>query len=620
MENAQAADGPALSLQALLHLSSLTVADEGTPEKPAKVVKDSAQEQANNVFQRIMLNNIPDKPRQALFPGLAPLTPEEKAVSDKNAAFYKEGSIAYVSQYLASAQEVDADTKSHINNDRVKLFWDAVGSFGAPDPNKDPVKQYGWDRNSEAFKNIQGAFVNQNLDTYKIGYKQGVPAFRPYLDDPKKWHDELAAYLSDGKFLARWAYRNSVPGYTDGHRQVYEWQTQLSILQREAEARGLTVQRQTQDVANSLTTAILLPKFDEVNWTDDMKQQYELQVKSIMAYSDKELEEIKKRNAEEYARIMAIKVGVQVHGTVDHFVMAADQALRGIEKIYLDKWNKSLTAGDLLQIQEKYRDAFIVAGENVQSEQFIQIVGEGYVKEVAESLSPHASKWKTWAAKAKEWGSSIKAAAKPLLYAAGVGVVIYALCGGVMPLTPVEIVSLTGIAIALSIQTLSSFAVTQLGAWVSKKILNPTAVGTILGQWFTQKGVSVVDKSSKLAKIFTPSSAEFLVKRLGPLMALVAVGTSIYNLVQAINHGTTSDIVYNSIFLGLAIIETAVVAIGLFASHTAIAAFCGPIGIAVAAIGFIVAIISLFVHDKPVAPNPAKDFVNGVCKDAGFFK
>ena len=88
-------------------------------------------------------------------------------------------------------------------------------------------------------------------------------------------HDQLSAYLIDQKFLARWSAQNATPGYTDGHRQLYEWQTQLTCLENAATSLNLKVNTDSQTVISQLATAILLPSFESVNWTDEMKQEFE---------------------------------------------------------------------------------------------------------------------------------------------------------------------------------------------------------------------------------------------------------------------------------------------------------------------------------------------------------
>ena len=45
-----------------------------------------------------------------------------------------------------------------------------MGSLdGAPLLGADPVVQFGWDRKSQSFKDIQSAYAQQNMDTYKLG-------------------------------------------------------------------------------------------------------------------------------------------------------------------------------------------------------------------------------------------------------------------------------------------------------------------------------------------------------------------------------------------------------------------------------------------------------------------
>ena len=69
---------------------------------------------------------------------------------------------------------------------------------------------------------------------------------------------------------------NSTTGYTDGYRQLYEWQTQLSCLEDRVKARGQQVNLRTDDVLARLSSAILVPSFNSVNWTDKMKQTFTL--------------------------------------------------------------------------------------------------------------------------------------------------------------------------------------------------------------------------------------------------------------------------------------------------------------------------------------------------------
>ena len=102
--------------------------------------------------------------------------------------------------------------------------------------------------------------------------------------------------MTTPEFLARWATQNATAGYTDGHRQLYEWQTQLTCLQSAATALGLQTAQDTQSVISQLAAAMLVPSFDSVNWTDEMKQDFEQQVNNIMAYTQDDLDKIMQEN------------------------------------------------------------------------------------------------------------------------------------------------------------------------------------------------------------------------------------------------------------------------------------------------------------------------------------
>ena len=63
----------------------------------------------------------------------------------------------------------------------LNLFWDAVSAFQIPTNKSDPVAAYGWDRNSNYFKDIQFAYAQQNVDTYRLGSWQPENPIRVLL-------------------------------------------------------------------------------------------------------------------------------------------------------------------------------------------------------------------------------------------------------------------------------------------------------------------------------------------------------------------------------------------------------------------------------------------------------
>ncbi|KAF9259163.1 hypothetical protein L218DRAFT_1059892 [Marasmius fiardii PR-910] len=561
------------TLQDLLHVSSLTTVTVSTPT-PHEVVKDSAQEAADNAFQRILLGSLPSDTQKSFFPNITSMSLDGIAIQSKNSAFFNAAGVPYLAQYLVGSDSVSPDITSHINSDRISLFWKAVGSFEAPTSGSDPVTELGYDRKSQTWKDIQSQYAQQNMDTYQL---------------------EL----------------------------LYEWQTQMTCLQEAAAALGQKAAIDTEDVLAQLSSAILLPSFDGVNWTDEMKQQFYQATSNIMFYTKEDLDQIMKDNLEKYQMIMAVKAGITTYTSIDGFVSNG---------CCIPKHPGM--AGDLWQIQEQYQNAFITAGDDIKNEKFINIVGEAYIEECAQELAPQASRWRQWAASAKNFGANVTAAVTPLLYAVGVAGIIYSLVKDHSQLSPLNIIQLTGIALELSIKTLSSIAATRLGVWIQENFLNRNGITKPLGEWFTEAGVAVVEDSSILSKLLGASSAEFLVNHLGPALSLIAVGISIESLVRAIRDGTRTDVIYSSINLALAVIDIVVVFIGIAASAAeagsalaAAGAFCGPIGIGIlttyptiAVVGIIVAVISFFVHDQPKVPNPPEDFVSGPLKQWGYYK
>ena len=85
------------------------------------------------------------------------------------------------------------------------------------------------------------------------------------------------------------------------------------------------------------------------------------------------------------------------------------------------------------------------------------------------------------------------------------------------------------------------------------------------------------------------------------------------------------DIAESAIYLVLAIIDVAVVATGIIANlagASAVAACAGPIGLAFAVVGLIVAIVFFIiklVNPEP-PPDPVQDFIDDELKKAGFKK
>lgn len=85
------------------------------------------------------------------------------------------------------------------------------------------------------------------------------------------------------------------------------------------------------------------------------------------------------------------------------------------------------------------------------------------------------------------------------------------------------------------------------------------------------------------------------------------------------------DIAESAIYLVLAIIDVAVVATGIVANiagASAVAACAGPIGLAITAIGLVVAIVFFILEllHPELHPDPVQDFINDELDNRGFKK
>lgn len=85
------------------------------------------------------------------------------------------------------------------------------------------------------------------------------------------------------------------------------------------------------------------------------------------------------------------------------------------------------------------------------------------------------------------------------------------------------------------------------------------------------------------------------------------------------------DIAESGLYLAFAIVDVAVVATGIIANlagASAVAACAGPIGLAFAAVGLVIAVVFFLInlfHPNP-PPDPVQAFINDELSKAGFKK
>ncbi|MGI0119710.1 hypothetical protein [Zooshikella sp. RANM57] len=149
---------------------------------------------------------------------------------------------------------------------------------------------------------------------------------------------------------------------------------------------------------------------------------------------------------------------------------------------------------------------------------------------------------------------------------------------------------------------------TRLAAFLAKKSATTKytfmqQITNSLSKWVK----SGLPEGSIAGKIFGSSLSKFAV-RFTAVTAVIGLAISAYDLVQAIINNDPVDIILGSINAAIGLGGCAV-AIGVMAG----AAWAGPVGVAVAIVGFVVALIQFLIklfEPKPPKPDPIGEFTD----------
>ncbi|NEO87995.1 MAG: FUSC family protein [Spirulina sp. SIO3F2] len=132
------------------------------------------------------------------------------------------------------------------------------------------------------------------------------------------------------------------------------------------------------------------------------------------------------------------------------------------------------------------------------------------------------------------------------------------------------------------------------------------------------RGLRSVRKAEKeiVEAVFMRSSVAKIAERVGVVLGIFALGASAYVLWQAILSGYPIDIIFEAINTSLAL---ASVTLGIMA--LAGISWAGPVGLAVAIIGAIVAVVQWLIElliPRPAPPTPIQIFTNNVIIPLGY--
>ena len=553
---------PFLGIQDLMNVSAIaTVKDSKGNER----VVDTAQVKTGKYFQDILINSL-DKQWIEKFFGTSKHLPDNvQAVMKAHETFYKDKAVMSLGQLI------------HDN-------------FGTVEANKKWVQQIDNDKLAKAWKDM-GAdkeYHAQANDLYIQGYRDGVPGMKAYLDDktigPKGWAKKLHDNIVSEDFLNIWAVQVSSAEFKNIKQQMYEWYTQLLVLDPD----------NVDQAKNMLTTTfavILNSRFTDARWTEEMKPFLQQAIDNLLNGTLDFGDEMLQANAAQFKKLMA-----QMISTVDSGIELANQLA---------------TVFTIVANQKPETPAAQLAGDAVDL--------------IEKEAAKDPKKWNWWGKLKdkvpgpwKTFASDVVKLFGSLAYAAGAGFIIYMMVDD-KNLNPAQQLNLGLLATGFFVKSIEKFMATKVGTWIGRNMARLGRFAGNLGKWFTKEGVVAQGLIATWAvRVFGKNSAEFFAKRLGPALAVVGIVVTGIDLYKAIQSGNTRDIVFESFNLFFALAGLVFIGLQMWSF-----AWAGPIGAVFALVGAVVILVQIIWNlvDPPAPPpGPVEQFVNGPLKDKKFTK
>lgn len=522
------------------------------------IVVDVAQEQAGSYFQDILINSLDDTYLSEFFTSKREIPNDVQKVKDAHKDFYRKKSIMNLGQLLHHS----------FNNSSYDRQKQAVRKI-----NIDKIKQT-WENSGK-----EKEFAEQSSELYLCGYRNRVFSIQPYLEKGAEWHDKLYNYIISPGYINIWRLQIASQSFSNVKSRIYEYYTKLCILDNTGEKK-----QKNQHVVSTLFSTVLNISAQQMQWNDEYKEQFKkLLIDAIVNLKEGNIEKIEEELAKENVKEL-------------------QETLSKVINLY----------DDITTLAEAFISAIATkAAEIPESKEvrIIDLVEDVIDKNVLEEL--------TKASFGKVVLNSIKKCFKVLMYTACLGVVIYLFVDGGKILTPIEDISLSIVSVSLLVKGMESFLETRLGTWFIEKIggvsENMAEFCGKFTQWFSKEGVPIENMATK---IFGRNATEFMKTRLGPAMAVCAIIVSSFLLDKAIKTGDTFNIVFESINIAFSALDVLFIGLSL-----ASFGWAGPVGIAVAVIGVVVALFQMvwnLFHEPTPPADPVESFVNGPLKKEGF--
>jgi hypothetical protein len=392
------------------------------------------------------------------------------------------------------------------------------------------------------------------------------------MKDGKGWAKKLYDHFTNEAFLSIWRAQIASSQFSNVKQHIYEIYTKMMVLDNSEEGCN-----NAREAVNIMFSSVVYVASQKMNWMDEYK--------------------------DEYIKLLNDALRDLLNGKIDDF--SSDLEKKTVEELrdYLSEVAAMYESMDSLAEDLADLLCWISQKGGDISEALDSAGQESGLKNIVDRL-----------------GSKIKTSGVKLLRALGctvaVGLCIYIF---VSPNASKSVIADIGLSICMATilaHGAISLMESKLGRWITEKISgigeNAAEFSSNFSKWFS-KDESITGVA---AKIFGKNAEEFMRTRLGPICAIANIVLSSFFIRDAIKQHDTFNTVMEG--LNIAFAGADLVCIGLSMLSFS---WAGPVGIAVAAIGALVALVQLVVNiiQKPKhQEDDVEKFVYGPLKEAGY--
>ena len=569
---AQAAYASAVtkSVQELDNISSVIT----TTDKDGKtVVIDQAQTRAGSYFNKCLVNGLDEPWLTDIFGHPYSLNSGTAKVASDNSAFFKANSVLATGTMLETSFAAD---KTHggaiqkISDKKIQAKWKDISTSKT---------------NSPQYQKATTALYNQ-------AYGDAVAGMQAYIDDTSgNWGQQYYDYLTDENTLLTWQIQLASNQFKNVKTRMYEWHTKLTILSPNTD--------HAKKMLSIAYSALLGVMYTKVKWSDDIKPYLEAVLEQAINGSIDFSDQMTKQAAEETRKILSQMASIS--GMTAKVINSLMRVLNSYQRKNPNQtWRNFFRGNDVI--------------EAVETDLLINDA----------AAAPAFKAWADLAGKTKAG-----AAFGGIVYMGAAAFFIFSIASNSgQKLTPREIVvevNMGIIALASTLKGVQKILTLGLGSkiisWAGDDATGFANFMKNIATWFSESGeiVATTKFGSVMTSILGKNITEFFSNRLGPVLAVFGIVISAWFLADAIIAGDVPNIIFDSLNLAVALAGT--IALGFEMASFAMA---GPVGLVIAAIGLIIALVQLLysLFGPPATPpkDPIQKFVEGPMTTEGLVK